>query len=144
MSYTNDYEGEDGFILMQSGEFVGTISVKSIEVVHSGKAIPSFPLDLATVDYTAEGATPAGGWCYKGGFESKIVNGACVISHGEMTNPDSWDAQVNFENVFPKGATIKLSMLVKGSEAGSISAGLQNPNGYKGCGDFPEINGVPA
>lgn len=140
LSYTNDYEGEDGFILMQSGEFVGTISVKSIEVVHSGKAIPSFPLDLATVDYTAEGATPAGGWCYKGGFESKIVNGACVISHGEMTNPDPWDAQVNFENVFPKGATIKLSMLVKGSEAGSISAGLQNPNGYKGCGDFPEIN----
>lgn len=140
LSYTNDYEGEDGFILMQSGEFVGTISVKSIEVVHSGKAIPSFPLDLATVDYTAEGATPAGGWCYKGGFESKIVNGACVISHGEMTNPAPWDAQVNFENVFPKGATIKLSMLVRGSEAGSISAGLQNPNGYKGCGDFPEIN----
>lgn len=140
LPYTSDYEGEDGFILMQSGEFVGTISVKSIEVVHSGKAIPRFPLDLATVDYTAEGATPAGGWCYKGGFESKIVDGACVISHGKMTNPDPWDAQVNFENVFPKGATIKLSMLVKGSEAGSISAGLQNPNGYKGCGDFPEIN----
>lgn len=139
LPYTSAYEG-NGFILMQSGEFVGTISVKSIEVVHSGKAIPSFPLDLATVDYTAEGATPAGGWCYKGGFESKIVNDACVISHGEMTNPDPWDAQVNFENVFPKGATIKLSMLVKGSEAGSISAGLQNPNGYKGCGDFPEIN----
>lgn len=140
LPYTSAYEGEDGFILMQSGDFVGTISVKSIQVVHSEKAIPSFPLDLATVDYTAEGATPAGGWCYKGGFESKIVNGACVISHGEMTNPDPWDAQVNFENVFPKGATIKLSMLVKGSEAGSISAGLQNPNGYKGCGDFPEIN----
>lgn len=139
LPYTSAYEG-NGFILMQSGEFVGTINVQSIEVVHSGKAIPSFPLDLATVDYTAEGATPAGGWCYKGGFESKIDNGACVISHGEMTNPDPWDAQVNFENVFPKGATIKLSMLVKGSEAGSISAGLQNPNGYKGCGDFPEIN----
>lgn len=30
-------------------------------------------------------------------------------------------------------------MEVKGSVDGSISAGLQNPNGYKGCGDFPEI-----
>ena len=30
-------------------------------------------------------------------------------------------------------------MEVKGSEVGSIAAGLQNPNGYKGCGEFPEI-----
>lgn len=135
LPYTSDYEGEDGFILMQSGEFVGTISVKSIEVVHSGKAIPRFPLDLASVDYTAADATAAGGW--GNGFESKIVDGACVINHGKTTNP--WDAQVNFENVYPKGATIKLAMLVKGSVDGSISAGLQNPNGYKGCGDFPEI-----
>lgn len=133
---TSDYEGNDGFILMQSGEFVGTISVKSIEVVHSEKATTRYTLDLANVDYTANGATAAGGW--GNGFESKIANGACEISHGATTNP--WEAQVNFENVFPKGATIKLSMEVKGSVDGSISAGLQNPNGYKGCGDFPEIN----
>lgn len=72
------------------------------------------------------------------GFDSKIVDGACVISHGETTN--SWDAQVNFENVYPMGATIKLSMKVKGSVEGSIKAGLQNPNGWKGCGVFPDIN----
>ena len=138
LPYTSAYEG-NGFILMQSGEFVGTIGVKSIQVVHSEKATTRYTLDLANVDYTAKDATPAGGWCYKGGFESKIVDDACVISHGEMTNPDPWDAQVNFENVFPKGATIKLAMEVKGSVDGSISAGLQNPNGYKGCGDFPEI-----
>lgn len=133
---TSDYEGNDGFILMQSGEFVGTISVKSIEVVHSEKATTRYTLDLANVDYTAPDATPAGGW--GNGFKSEIVEGACEISHGETTNP--WDAQVSFDNVFPKGATIKLSMEVKGSEVGSIAAGLQNPNGYKGCGDFPEIN----
>lgn len=136
LPYTSAYEG-NGFILMQSGDFVGTISVKSIEVVHSEKATTRYNLDLASVDYTAEGAKAAGGWCSKG-FESKIVDGACVISHGETTQP--YEAQVNFENVFPKGATIKLSMEVKGSEDGSISAGLQNPNGYKGCGDFPAIN----
>lgn len=140
LPYTSDYDG-NGFIFMQSGDFVGTISVKSIKVVHSEKATTRYPsLDLATVDYTAADATPAGGWCEKGGFDSKIDGGACVISHGKMTNPDPWDAQVSFENVFPKGATIKLSMEVKGSVAGSISAGLQNPNGYKDCGGFPEIN----
>lgn len=139
LPYTSDYDG-NGFIFMQSGDFVGTISVKSIKVVHSEKATTRYPsLDLASVDYTVEGATPAGGWCEKGGFDSKIDGGACVISHGKMTNPDPWDAQVSFENVFPKGATIKLSMEVKGSVAGSISAGLQNPNGYKDCGGFPEI-----
>lgn len=135
LPYTSAYEG-NGFILMQSGEFVGTISVKSIKVVHSEKATTRYTLNLASFDYTTEGATPAGGWGKD--FESKIADGACVISHGETTNP--WEAQVNFENVYPKGATIKLSMEVKGSVEGSISAGLQNPNGYKGCGDFPEIN----
>lgn len=135
LPYTSAYEG-NGFILMQSGEFVGTISVKSIKVVHSEKATTRYTLNLANVDYTTADATPAGGW--GNGLKSEIVDNACVISHGETTNP--WDAQVNFENVYPKGATIKLSMDVKGSVEGSISAGLQNPNGYKGCGDFPEIN----
>ena len=135
LPYTSDYEGA-GFLLMQSGDFVGTINVKSIEVVHSEKATTRYTLNLANVDYAADDATPAGGW--GNGFESKIEGGACVISHGETTNP--WDAQVNFENVFPKGATIKLSMEVKGSVDGSISAGLQNPNGYKGCGEFPAID----
>ena len=134
LPYTSAYEGNDGIILMQSGDFVGTISVKSIEVVHSEKATTRYTFDLASVDYAT--AAAAGGWGI--GFKSEIVNGACVISHGETTNP--WDAQVNFENVYPNGATIKLSMEVKGSEAGSIAAGLQNPNGYKGCGEFPAIN----
>ena len=134
LPYTSAYEG-NGFILMQSGDFVGTINVKSIQVVHSETATTRYTLDLANVDYTA-GATAASGW--GNGFKSEIVDGACEISHGATTNP--WEAQVNFENVYPKGATIKLSMEVKGSVEGSISAGLQNPNGYKGCGDFPAIN----
>lgn len=134
LPYTSAYEGEDGFILMQSGDFVGTISVKSIQVVHSEKATTRYTLDLANVDYSADAA--AGGW--GNGFKSEIVDGACEISHGETTNP--WDAQVNFGNVYPKGAIINLSMEVKGSVDGSIAAGLQNSNGYKDCGDFPEIN----
>lgn len=48
--------------------------------------------------------------------------------------------QVDFENVYPKGAKIQLTMVAKGSVAGSIKAGLQNPNNYQGCGDFEDIN----
>lgn len=135
LPYTSAYEGI-GFILMQSGEFVGTINVKSIEVVHSEKATTRYTFNLASVDYTAQGATAAGGW--GNGFDSKIEGGACVINH-EVT-PEPWNVQVNFGNVYPTGATIKLSMEVKGSEVGSISAALQNSNGYKPCGDFPAIN----
>lgn len=135
LPYTSAYEGEDGFIRMECGKILGTINVKSVEVVHKEKATTRYNYELATVDY-AGGATAAGGWGK--GFDSKIVDGACVISHGETTN--SWDAQVNFENVYPMGATIKLSMEVKGSVEGSIKAGLQNPNGWKGCGVFPDIN----
>lgn len=135
LPYTSAYEGEDGFIRMECGKILGTINVKSVEVVHKEKATTRYNYELATVDY-AGGATAAGGWGK--GFDSKIVDGACVISHGETTN--SWDAQVNFENVYPMGATIKLSMEVKGSVEGSIKAGLQNPTGWKGCGVFPDIN----
>ena len=31
-------------------------------------------------------------------------------------------------------------MKIKGSVAGEFGAGFQNPDGYKGCGDFPTIN----
>lgn len=140
LPYTSAYEGNDGFILMQSGDFAGTINVKSIEVVHSGKAIPSFSLDLANVNYT-DGVAKADGW----GIVSKNDGSACVISHGATT--EAWQAQVNFANVYPKGATIKLSMKVKGDQKGSISAELQNPNAFKfnggyyvSCGRFPDID----
>ena len=141
LPYTSAYEG-NGFILMQSGDFVGTINVKSIEVVHSEKATTRYTLDLANVDYT-DGVAKADGWGT--GFDSKNDGSACVIRHGETT--EAWQAQVNFANVYPKGATIKLSMEVKGSEVGSISAELQNPNAFKfnggkyvSCGSFPDID----
>ena len=92
-------------------------------------------LTLANLDFSKEGAQAIGGWGMD--FESKIVDGACVISHGETTNP--WDAQVNFENVYPNGAKIQLTMEAKGTVEGSIKAGLQNPNKYQGCGDFDDI-----
>lgn len=71
----------------------------------------------------------------------KIVNGVCEVgNNAAKANP--WDAQVNYEPgfAFENGKTYHLKMKIKGSVAGEFGAGFQNPDGFKGCGDFPTIN----
>lgn len=123
-------------------KYPAIINIKSIKRVTT-TAIPSYTFELASFDYSVPYTPPVDGWCDKG-FFPVVQNGACHIAHGETTN--AWEAQVNFANVYPKGATIKLSMKVSGAQRGSISAELQNPNGlkftnnYVSCGSFPVIN----
>ena len=96
-------------------------------------------VDLANLDFS-NGATAIGGW--GGGFTSEIIKDDGVdvdrITFTQQKYPHN--VQVDFENVYPKGAKIQLTMVAKGSVAGSIKAGLQNPNNYQGCGDFEDIN----
>ena len=96
--------------------------------------IPS--VDLANLDFSKEDAKAIGGWGKN--FKSEIKNGVDVITFTKQEQP--YNVQVDFENVYPKGAKIKLTMVAKGSAEGSIKAGLQNPNNYQGCGDFEDIN----
>lgn len=95
--------------------------------------IPS--VDLADLDFSKEGATAIGGWGE--GLKTEIKDGVEVITCTKLKQPH--EVQVNFENVYPKGAKIRLTMEAKGSDAGSIYAGLQNPNNYERCGNFGEI-----
>lgn len=79
-----------------------------------------------------------GGW----GMDNapKIVNGVCEVgNNAAKDNP--WNSQVNYEPgfAFENGTTYHLKMKIKGSVAGEFGAGFQNPDGYKGCGDFPTI-----
>lgn len=79
-----------------------------------------------------------GGW----GMDNapKIVNGVCEVgNNAAKENP--WNSQVNYEPgfAFENGKTYHLKMKIKGSVAGEFGAGFQNPDGYKGCGDFPTI-----
>lgn len=96
--------------------------------------IPS--VDLANLDFSKEGATAIGGW--GNDFKSEIKDGVDVITFAKQEYPHN--VQVDFENVYPKGAKIQLTMVAKGSVEGSIKAGLQNPNHYLGCGNFEDIN----
>lgn len=79
-----------------------------------------------------------GGW----GMDNapKIVNGVCEVGNNAAKEQDYF-AQVNYEPgfVFENGKTYHLKMKIKGSVAGEFGAVFQNPDGYKGCGDFPTI-----
>lgn len=97
-------------------------------------------VDLANLDFSEKDAKAIGGW--GGGFTSEIIKDDGVdvdrITFTKQEQP--YNVQVDFENVYPKGAKIQLTMVAKGSVAGSIKAGLQNPDNYRGCGDFEDIN----
>ena len=80
-----------------------------------------------------------GGW----GMDNtpKIVNGVCEVGNN-AAKTDPWNAQVCYDKkgfTFENGKTYHLKMKIKGSVAGEFGAGFQNPDGYKGCGDFPTI-----
>lgn len=93
-------------------------------------------VDLANLDFSKEDAKAIGGWGKD--FKSEIKDGVDVITFTKQEQP--YNVQVDFENVYPKGAKIQLTMEAMGSVEGSIKAGLQNPNNYQGCGDFEDIN----
>lgn len=93
-------------------------------------------VELANLDFSKENATAIGGWGKD--FKSEIKDGVDVITFTKQEYPHN--VQVDFENVYPKGAKIQLTMEAMGSVDGSIKAGLQNPDNYKGCGDFEDIN----
>ena len=100
-------------------------------------------VELADIDFT-KGAQAIGGWngLVTNDFKSEIIqdDGVYVDRITFTPQKEPYNVQVNFENVYPKGAKIQLTMEARGDVDGSIKAGLQNPNGYKGCGDFEDIN----
>ncbi len=82
-----------------------------------------------------------GGW----GMDNKpkIVNGVCEVGNN-AAQAETWNAQVCYDKekegfTFENGTTYHLKMKIKGSVDGEFGAGFQNPDGYKGCGDFPTI-----
>lgn len=79
-----------------------------------------------------------GGW----GMDNapKIVNGVCEVGNN-AAKEFTYSAQVNYEPgfAFEKDKTYHLKMKIKGSVDGEFGAAFQNPEGWKGCGDFPTI-----
>lgn len=103
----------------------------------AGAAAVEIPVSVGHL--TFDDGQNLGGWGMDNAPE--IVNGVCEVgNNAAKENP--WNAQVCYEPgfAFENGTTYHLKMKIKGSVAGEFGAGFQNPDGYKGCGDFPTIN----
>lgn len=137
--YTDEPQDVTSLVLQAcdaNATYPAVINIKSIKrVTTTATDIPRYTLDLANLDFS-NGATAIGGWGE--GFKSEIKDGVDVITFAKQDQP--YKVQVDFENVYPKGAKIQLTMEAMGSVEGSIKAGLQNPDNYRGCGDFEDIN----
>ena len=119
--------------------YPAVINIKSIKrVTTTATDIPRYTLDLANLDFSNEDAQAIGGW--GGNFHSEInkEDGVDVITFTKQEYPHN--VQVDFENVYPNGAKIRLTMVAKGSAEGSINAVLQNPDNYHECSKYEDIN----
>lgn len=127
---------ENAFVVFQPGTFAGDISCKWVKVTHSEAPVMEIPVTVGHLTFDDD--NNLGGW----GMDNtpKIVNGVCEVGNN-AAKADPWNAQVNYEPgfAFENGTTYHLKMKIKGSVAGEFGAGFQNPDGYKGCGDFPTI-----
>ena len=124
-------------LFFQHGQFVGKIYWKSIKITHS--EAPSTEIPVSVAHLTFDDGQNLGGWNMDN--KPKIVNGVCEVgNNAAKANP--WDAQVCYDKegfTFENGTTYHLKMKIKGSVDGEFGALFQNPDGYKGCGDFPTI-----
>ena len=120
-------------------KYPAVINIKSIKRV----TIPCYTFDLANVDFPNEKAQAIGGWNGndKEDFKSVIIQDDGVYVDRITFTPQDQphNVQVDFENVYPKGAKIQLTMEARGDVEGSIKAGLQNPNNFQPCGWFDDI-----
>lgn len=138
--YKNEPQDVTSIVLQAcdaNATYPAVINIKSIKrVTTTATDIPRYTLDLANLDFSTENAKAIGGWGE--GFHSEIKDGVDVITFTKQEQPH--EVQVDFENVYPKGAKIQLTMVAKGSVAGSINAVLQNPDNYHECSNYEDIN----
>lgn len=138
--YKNEPQDVTSIVLQAcdaNATYPAVINIKSIKrVTTTATDIPRYTLDLANLDFSTENAKAIGGWGE--GFHSEIKDGVDVITFTKQKQPH--EVQVDFENVYPKGAKIQLTMVAKGAVAGSINAVLQNPDNYHECSNYEDIN----
>lgn len=145
INITNEYQevsvefvgkSSSSFVMLQSGDFVGTIDIKSVKVSHM-ESVGGVLTDVYVVedDFSSNNMI---GW---GNNSTRVVNNGVM----ELTNPsavNAWEAQAGYDlsSALTEGTTYFLKMKIKGSVAGSIGAAFQKVDGYVGRGDFPSIS----
>lgn len=131
---------DGGFVLLQSGQFVGTIQIKYVTITHLETPAIAIPVPIWEPDFASVENKDDAIMGWGNNSTRKVVNDIL-----ELTNPskvNSWEAQAgkDFDVPMEVGTKYFLKLKIKGTSEGSISAGFQNPDGYKGCGDFNKIS----
>lgn len=132
----NSLTTETSFVVFQPGGFDGQVEIKWVKVSHSEAPAVTIPVTVAEYDF--EDGEPLAGWGDE--LTRNVENGVFVVTN--PTAASDWQKQLCHETTTPfeNGTTYFLKLKIKGSVAGSINAAFQNPDGYKGCGDFPAIS----
>ena len=91
---------------------------------------------LLSADF--ETSSPFGGW--GNDHTREVVDGTLKITNPSAVN--SWEAQMayDFSEALLPNSEYTLTMRVRGSSAGQISIGIQNPDGYASCGEFGTVD----
>ena len=110
----------------------GLIKGKKVELPEStGEAV------LLQANFN-DGNHPFGGW---GNNSTRTVeNGVFKVTNPSVVN--SWEAQFahDMSEPFVLGQKYVLSFKIKGSSAGTLSAGFQITDGYLSAGEFPNVS----
>ena len=85
-----------------------------------------------------DGTSPFNGW--GNNHTREVVDGTLKITNPSAVN--SWEAQMahDFAEALLPNSEYTLTMKVKGSSAGQLSIGIQNPDTYASCGEFGTVN----
>ena len=127
---------DNSFVVVQPGTFEGTIYLKSLKVSHS--EAPSVSIEETVVEYNFDDGKTLGGW--GNGLVISAADGAMKVETSNSSNP--WDVQLCHETTTPfeVGTKYYLKLKIKGDHEAGINAAFQNPDGWKGCGDFTGIS----
>lgn len=132
----NNIPVDNSFVILQSGNFVGTYEIKWLKVTHT-EATGGVITQIPVLEDDFSSGTPMMGW--GNNSTRQVVEGVHQMTNPSEVNP--WEAQAGYDFSAPltEGTTYFLKMKIKGSVAGSIGAAFQKPEGYAGRGDFPSI-----
>lgn len=112
----------------------------SFEIGVEGGSV-AIPVTVAEYDFSD--GKPLGGWSNSGSpWTLTVEDGACKIVIPDAST-NTWDRQLCHETTTPftNGTTYFLKLKVKGSIAGTIPVGFQDPvHNYAGRGDFTTLN----
>ena len=126
-------------LIFSFGQYAGDIYIDDFEfsVEDPKDENQEIVIDLLNLDFE-DGLAVFNGWGNNSTRE--VVDGALKITNPSAVN--YWEAQVayDFAEPFKLGQVYKMSFKVKGSTAGTITAGFQVASNYSAGGDFPEIS----